>query len=278
MKMNIRIYKHGKEILGEALAQCLREESVSVFETMVIYGRKIFRLDEHVGRFLESMRTCGFVPLKKKVALKAIDSALSAFWKSSVSSSSERFFVRLMMVEDELWVMIGQRKLRNFSAQGVPLISSSFRRPMDRALPAQVKTNAYQVSMMAGLDALENPSFESLMFDSQGYVSEVRVGNIFMIKREQIFTPSCAGILNGVTRQFVLECARELRLKTQETLLTRHDFFNADEVFLTNTSWEILPVSELDGRKIKQPIPGQVTLRLQEQFKRKVFQECQLSK
>lgn len=277
--MNIKVYKKNKELKGEVFAQFLNAASISVFETMVLYGRTVFRLKEHLNRFLESMRTCGLPLVSQKEILKEINEALGSFWKThSPKTENTHFFVRLMIVNGELFVMIGERKSKSFSLQGVSVISASFRRPIDKALPAQVKTSAYQVSMMAGLDALENPSFESLLFDSQGYVSEVRVGNIFMIKKKQIFTPPCAGILNGVTRQFVLECACELRLKTEETLLTRHDFFNADEVFLTNTSWEILPVSDLDGRKIKQPIPGPLTLQLQEHFKRKVFQECQLSK
>ena len=82
------------------------------------------------------------------------------------------------------------------------------------------------------------------------------------------------GILNGVTRRVVIECARKKGIPVTETPLTRHEFYNADEAFLTNTSWEILPVRMLDGRKVGQKVPGPLTLKLHELFKQKVLNEC----
>ena len=88
-----------------------------------------------------------------------------------------------------------------------------------------------------------------------------------------LLTPSEHLILNGVTRRFVIRCALELELRVQEIPLTRHEFFNADEAFLCNTSWEILPIRELDGRVIGAGKPGPVTLKLHRYFKRRVQQD-----
>jgi branched-chain amino acid aminotransferase len=92
------------------------------------------------------------------------------------------------------------------------------------------------------------------------------VGNFFIVKQTILHTPDTFGILNGVTRRFVIKCAQRSGLRVIETPLTRHDAFNADEAFLTNTSWEILPVAELDGRRIGTRVPGPVTLKLKRTF------------
>ena len=88
-----------------------------------------------------------------------------------------------------------------------------------------------------------------------------------------LLTPPEHLILNGVTRRFVIKCALELGMKVREVSLTRHEFFNADEAFLCNTSWEILPVRELDARMIGAGKPGPVTLKLHRYFNRRIQQD-----
>jgi len=131
-----------------------------------------------------------------------------------------------------------------------------------------------------------------VFLDQQNFLTETRVGNFFIVKysrRDPVFaktktrslqgegavllTPPEHLILNGVTRRIVIKCAFELGIKVRETPLTRHEFFNADEAFLCNTSWEILPVRELDGRVIGAGKPGPVTLKLHRHFKRRVQQD-----
>src|SRR5207237_1009643 len=126
------------------------------------------------------------------------------------------------------------------------LRTSNVRRSLSHASPPQAKTSAYQNALLATLEP--SPGYEWVFLDQSGFVTEVRIGNLFIIKGKMLATPPTTGILNGVTRRFVIELALQAGLKVREVPLTRHEIYNADEAFLTNTSWEILPVRELDGR------------------------------
>ncbi len=136
------------------------------------------------------------------------------------------------------------------------------------AAPPQAKTTDYLNALMATLDP--SPGYEWVFLDRDGFVTEVRIGNLFIVKDGRLFTPPLTGILNGVTRRFVLECASLAGLETRERPLSRHEVYNADEAFLTNTSWEILPVREMDGRSTGKQIPGKITCRLHTIFKNRV--------
>ena len=107
---------------------------------------------------------------------------------------------------------------------------------------------------------------EAIMLDGSGYVAECTGDNIFMVKEGQLKTP-LQGRLRGITRDAVMElAAQKLKLDVQETLITRHEFFNAEEVFLTGTAAELIPVVKIDGRRIGTGKPGPVTLKLLKLF------------
>ena len=122
---------------------------------------------------------------------------------------------------------------------------------------------------MAKIEAKNGGCMEALMLNHQGYVAECTGDNVFMIKKTGKGTavrdfllltpPAYLGALKGITRSAILEVARKLRLPSEERILTRHDFFNADEVFLTGTAAEVIPVVKIDGRKIGEGKPGRIT-------------------
>jgi branched-chain amino acid aminotransferase len=114
--------------------------------------------------------------------------------------------------------------------------------------------------------------FDVLFLDESGFVTESSIWNVFIVKNGILFTPA-QGVLHGVTRQFVIECAQEESFQVQESNTMRHDFWNADEAFLTNTSGELVPIRSLDGRKIGDQIPGKITKQLTAKFHQKVEQE-----
>lgn len=244
-----------------------------VFETMRTYQGIVFELQAHLIRLKESARTAGirfcwnFGQLER-----LLYRSLKSYYHFSDDDTD--VFVRIMIVAGRLFFMIGQRKSSaQLRTSGVELVTTPVQRPFTNAGAPQIKGDAYQTGVMALLEPAAT-ACEKLFLDAQGYVAEVSVGNIFMVKQGVLKTPSHQGILNGVTRRFVIECALQLGIKTEETRLTRHEFFNADEVFLTNTSWEILPVREIDRRAIGRKIPGSVTRSIHKQFKRKVMEKC----
>lgn len=267
--MNFKLFSKGKEITDEFLIQKFSSEEIGIFESLRTYHGKIFRLEEHLKRFQESARISG-VKVEISQIRKELLRALAVFPKISEDS-----FLRITWWNFGVYVMVGRRQHpQNFYKEGVALQTSPVKRSFHNAVPSGAKTTDYTNAVMATLEPKANGVYEWIFLDSQGFLTEVRIGNFFIVKNNQILTPPTLGILNGVTRRFVIECAEELSIPVRELPLTRHEVYNADEAFLTNTSWEILPVRKLDGRTIGLKIPGLLTLKLQQTFKKKVLQEC----
>jgi branched-chain amino acid aminotransferase len=109
------------------------------------------------------------------------------------------------------------------------------------------------------------------MLNHKGEVSECTGDNIFLVKHGILTTPpKDAGILEGVTRNVVIDIARRASITVEEVTTTRHDVYTADECFLTGTGAEIIPVIEVDSRPIGNGKPGPVTIKLRELFHRLV--------
>ena len=121
---------------------------------------------------------------------------------------------------------------------------------------------------MARIEANLAGADEALMLNDAGNVAECTADNVFVVKHGQIVTPPVtAGALRGITRSVVFEIAAEVGIKVQETDITRHDVFVADECFLTGTAAEIVPVVKADGRLIGNGKPGPVTARIIARFR-----------
>ncbi|MBI3307567.1 MAG: aminotransferase class IV family protein [Candidatus Omnitrophica bacterium] len=288
--MNVSVYSNGREIQDGRLIEKFSTDEIGIFETLRVYGRKIFRLEEHLNRLMESAKTTEYqnfpgiqkVSREAQLALKVYQLSFPHAFGGNRAldprlkhSGMTGLFMRPTLFKNKIWIMIYEREIpAGIYEKGIPLKTSSQRRATSHAWPAQVKTSSFHQGVMAGLGASSNEAFEWLMLDSQGFATEVRTGNFFMVKNNRLLTPPVLGILNGVTRSFVIECALQSGIPVEEKQMTRHEIFNADEAFLTNTSWEIVPVSELDARRIGEKIPGRLTQKLQKIFKQKVHEEC----
>lgn len=263
--MKFRCYLDGKEVKDQDLIRALDQNQIPVFESLRIYNGTVFRFDEHLKRFAESARSCG-MDLPAGALLKtAVQMALK-------THGSADGFIRITFHAGKSFVMIGERKhSAEIYKTGVDLKTSSFRMPSPGETDVQSKTGNYRLQLLAGKP---EGAYEWLFLDENHFLTEARVGNFFMVKKGAILTPPAVSVLNGITREVVIECACDLGLFVRETPLTRHEAFNADEAFLTNTSGEILPVRSLDGRLIQAPVPGPITLKLINCFHRKVKITC----
>ena len=135
------------------------------------------------------------------------------------------------------------------------------------ALSPRIKSLNYLNNIMAKMEAIQSGCLEALMLNHEGEVAECTGDNIFIVKRGVLKTPPPdAGILEGVTRNTVLEAARAANIAVQETALTRLDVHTADECFLTGTAAEVIPVVKCDGRTIGNGKPGPITKQLRERF------------
>ena len=124
-------------------------------------------------------------------------------------------------------------------------------------------------NILAKIEGIQQGCLESLMLNHKGEIAECTGDNIFLIKDGRLRTPPIdAGVLEGITRNAVIELAKEARIPVAEMNLTRHDVFIADECFLTGTAAEIIPVVKCDGRPIGAGRPGPITRQLREAFQR----------
>jgi branched-chain amino acid aminotransferase len=153
-------------------------------------------------------------------------------------------------------------------ARGIDIVTVPTTRNLHSALNPAIKSLNYLNNILAKIEANNAGCQNGLMLNSEGFVSECTVDNVFIIKNAAVFTPPLsAGALYGITRQTVIELAEQNGLKVSEPNLTRYDLYNADECFLTGTGAEIMPVIKIDGRVIGTGKPGNLTRKLVEEYR-----------
>ena len=154
---------------------------------------------------------------------------------------------------------------------GMAIITASVTRNHPNAISPRIKSLNYLNNVLAKWEAIDAGVSEALMLNHLGFVCECTGDNIFIIKNGQLITPpEEAGILLGITRGVVMDLARAAGVPVYEKNLSRQDVYVADECFLTGTGAEVVPVTMIDNRKIKDGKPGPITGRLLEAFHRKV--------
>jgi branched-chain amino acid aminotransferase len=153
--------------------------------------------------------------------------------------------------------------------KGLKLITASTQRTNPAAVSPSIKSLNYLNNILAKIEAVNAGTFEAIMLNAQGHVAECTGDNIFIARGGKLETPPVsAGALIGITRQVVIELAAKRKIAVSEPNLTRYDLSTADEVFLTGTAAEIVPVSSIDGRIIGSGRPGRLTLKLTEDFRK----------
>jgi len=158
---------------------------------------------------------------------------------------------------------------KEFYQKGLRIVTVATRRNVPEAINPRIKSLNYLNNIMGKIEAINAGVPEAVMLDQGGFVTEGTGDNIFIIKDAELATPPVsAGILNGITRAAVLGLAPKAGLGTCEKMLTRFDLFTADELFLTGTAAEIVPVVMMDGRVIGSGKVGAKTLKLTQEFRK----------
>jgi len=247
------------------------------FEGIRAYGRVVFRLKEHIDRLYETCHTMLIdTGMTKKEMILAVVKTLKA-------NGIRDGYIRLVVTRGEGDLGLDPRKCKGspnifiiadkitlYPAElyrhGLSIVTVPTVRNHPEAINPQLKSLNYLNNIFAKIEANNAGVPEAIMLDGSGYVAECTGDNIFMVKKGTLKTP-LQGRLQGITRDAVMELARKkCKLTVQETFITRHELFNADEVFLTGTAAELVPVVKIDGRVIGSGKPGPVTLRLLKLF------------
>lgn len=251
-----------------------------VFEGIRSYNRLVFKLKEHIDRLYESAHSIMLaIPISKDEFIEAVCYTLKA-------NKLDNAYVRVIVSRGEGDLGLDPRKCfgkatiiiiadnitlypKEMYENGLSIITVPTVRNLPEALNPQIKSLNYLNNILAKIEAVNAGCEEAIMLDSMGYVAECTGDNIFVVRKNELFTPpQCMGTLRGITRDTVLEVAKELNIKAHEHVLTRHEVFISDEVFLTGTAAEIIPVVKVDGRVIGQGSPGKTTIKLIKEFKK----------
>ena len=250
-----------------------------VFEGIRAYDGRIFRLDEHLDRLWRGAKAiCLAVPMGREELTKVIIETLrrsglkGAYIRLVVSRGSGDLGLdpRNCHTQATLVVIVDSIALypREVYETGLDLITCVTRRNLPTALNPEVKSLNYLNNILAKIEVGQAKAHEGLMLNHLGFVTEATGDNVFICQRGKIITPPVnAGLLEGITRQVVIELAAEMSIPLMEDNLTVYQVYTADECFLTGTAAEIVPVARVDGRVIGDGKPGPLTKRLMARFK-----------
>ena len=247
-----------------------------IFEGIRAYKGVVFKLREHIERLYDSAKFLKIeIPLSKEELIEAI---LETIRKNGLTDCYIRVVVTrgvgdlgldprkcgkpsIIIIAKPMGPLLGKKT--------VSLIISSVRRDGVDATNHQAKSLNYLNSILAKLEAISAGADDAIMLDNRGFVSEATGENVFIVKNGKIMTPPpTSGVLLGITRNCIIELARKLGYEVIERELTPFELITADEVFLTGTAAEIVPVESVNGRKIGTRVPGPVTERLIKEFEK----------
>ena len=282
--MSLKIYINGKLYDKEDAKVSVYDHGLlygdGVFEGIRSYGGKVFKLREHVDRLWHSAKAIWLeIPISKEKMAAAIEDTLKVngiedgYIRVVVTRGTGTLGLDPNKCSDPQVIVIADRISlypQEFYEQGLEIVTVSTTRNHPAALSPRIKSLNYLNNILAKIEGLQAGCIEALMLNHKGEVAECTGDNIFLVRDGRILTPpNEAGILEGVTRDTVIELARkEAGIEVKEIPLTKHDVYIADECFLTGTAAEVIPVVKVDSRVIGDGTPGPITRDLITRFKK----------
>jgi len=249
-----------------------------VYEGIRVYNGRIFMLEEHIKRLFESAKTIDIdIGITQKEMEKIVINTVKA------NKIRDNIHIRLMVtrgikrvsgmnpkynIGGASIVVLYDYKPPIYNKSGVKLITSTLRRATPYFLDPKIHSMNQLNQIMASIEANGQGADEAIMLDINGFVAETNGTTIFMVKDGIFLTPTIDYILVGITRKYLIELAKEKGYKVIERNISISEFYNADEVFICGTVGEVVPVSEIDGKKIGERVPGKYTNWLVNEYKK----------
>ena len=281
------IYLNGELVERERAAVSALDRGLlyghGLFETMRSYGGRVFRLEEHYRRLCE-----GATVLAIGVAL-SLDGFAGAVRAVLERNDLTNAYLRLTLTAgatpagrgsgalEDTMVTLFAGPLSDYPPalyrRGMAVVTSAVRRNEMSPL-SRVKSLNYLDNLLAREDARGRDAEEAILLNTRGFVAEGSASNVFLVREDRLITPSIeSGALAGITRQAVLELATSAGLEAVESEVEGSAFWDASEVFLTNSVMEVMPLTRLDGRPLGSGRPGPVTERLRRLYGEMIVRE-----
>jgi len=253
----------------------------SIFEGIRAYwnGKNLFlfRLDEHVKRFRRSGK---FYNISLDFSDKEISNAIIGICKKNKIKKSCYIRPFYFVGDYGINLHVTEKAPTNvaiisfpfgdlFNKNGITAGVVSWRKFSDMSTPTQAKMGGnYLNSIIATQEAKKNGYDEAILLDHKGNVSEAPGENIFIVREGRLITPPLSSsALEGITRDAVIKIGRDLDIEVLENLVTKSELISSDEIFLTGTAAEITPIISMNGKKIGNGKPGNITKKMMDEYK-----------
>jgi branched-chain amino acid aminotransferase len=278
------VWFDGKYVLTEKAQVPITTHAIhygtSIFEGIRAYwnGKNlhIFRLDEHVKRFRRSGQ---FYNISLNFSDKVISDAIIGICKKNEIKKSCYIRPFYFVGDYGINLHVTEKAPTNvgifsflfgdlFNKNGISAGVVSWRKFSGKSTPTQAKMGGnYLNSIIATQEAKRNGVDEAILLDHNGNVSEAPGENIFIVRDEQLATPSLASsALEGITRDAVIKIARDLDIDVVERDIPRMELSMSDEIFLTGTAAEITPIISMDSKKVGNGKPGVITKKMMKEY------------
>ena len=251
-----------------------------VYEGIRAYGRKVYRLDEHIKRLYESCYTLGIDIGKTKDERKEI---LKELIRRNLDAGFTDLHMRLQVtrgfkaqtgmhptlnVTNASIVICVDQKPPIFNKEGITLVTTWLKRYSPSYMDPKIHCCNQLNQIMAACEAIRQGADEAIMLDQNGYVAETNSTNLQMIKDGALILPTLDSQLPGITRKTMIQIAKEMGMEVQVRNVSVSEYYNADEVFICGTVGEVVPVKMIDGKKIGTQIPGTITEKFSQEYKK----------
>jgi len=275
--LGLKIYLNGEYVAEEEAKVSVFDHGLlygdGIFEGIRAYNGRVYKLEEHVDRLFNGARAIMLEPPVGKEEMAEI--VLETMRQNNLRDG----YIRLVITRGKgdlgldpakcqkptLFCIAAAIKLypQELYDNGLEVVTVPTRRNTPETINPQMKSLNYLNNIMAKIEAKLAGVEEAIMINNEGYVAEATGDNIFIVRGGRLITPPAfLGILEGITRNSVMELARKRDIPVEEKVFTRYDVYTADECFLTGTAAEVIPVVKVDGRTIGDGKPGEMTAML----------------